>query len=74
MVFEITVDTGAWLRAATGAIGTGTVWCVLGGGMVRLEHRGHMHSSNYKPYNKVLAYSEKLIVDYKLGGAYSGPL
>ena len=26
------------------------------------------HSSNYKPYNKQSAYSEKLIVDYKLGG------
>eukprot|EP00966_Prymnesium_polylepis_P322029 7378304-Prymnesium_polylepis.1 len=26
------------------------------------------HSSNYKPYNKHPAYSEKLIVDYKLGG------
>ena len=44
MVFEITDDTGAWLRAATGAIGTGTVWCVLGSGMVRLEHRGHVQA------------------------------
>ena len=34
--------TGAWWRAAAGAIGAGTAWRVLGGGMVRLGHREHV--------------------------------
>jgi hypothetical protein len=44
LVCAITVATGAWLRAAATAIGTGTAWCVSCGRMVRLEHRGHVQA------------------------------
>jgi hypothetical protein len=32
------------LRAAAGALSTGTVWCMLGGGVVRLDHWGHVQT------------------------------
>ena len=43
LVIVITVGSGACLRAAGAAIGTGTAWCVLGGGVVGWEHRGDVH-------------------------------